>query len=590
MSAATPDCDVLIIGAGPTGSVAALLLAAAGLRVVIADKAADIYPLPRAAHIDHEAVRIFQSIGLAEPIMASCRQAARYDFVNKAGEILLRFDQADQIAAGGWPAANMIHQPSIERALRDRLATAAGVTLHTEWRLTALIEDPAQVRATFATPDGDATTTASYLIGADGTRSPVRTLAGIALDDLAFDEEWLVLDALVRDASRLPTINLQICDPARPTTCVVMGSGRHRWEFMLRPGETAEQALAPGFVDTLLEPWDVAGAIDVERAAVYRFNARVATEWRRGRILLAGDAAHQMPPFAGQGLCSGLRDATNLAWKLAAIIADDADDALLDTYQAEREPHVRGIIGLAIMMGRTVCEIDPEAAAARDVQMIAARAAAGGEIRPPSQPLATGCLLPGCTTAGNYFPQALAGDSPQRLDDVLGPGAWLISRATLAEPRLAPFRAQLTAWLDERGVEAVLVRPDRYVFGTGDPAALEQAWATRLAGIPSATSMKEEAMIDGTYDVTVKAPMGEQKTQLVVKADGANFTGTNSGANGTHNIAGKIEGNTLIWQQKITTPMPLTLDMTATIDGDAVSGSAKAGMFGSFPLTGTRAA
>lgn len=587
---AAPDCDVLIIGAGPTGSVAALLLAAAGLRVVIADKASDIYPLPRAAHIDHEAVRIFQSIGLAEPIMASCRQATRYDFVNKAGEILLRFDHADRIDAGGWPAANMIHQPSIERVLHDKLATAEGVTLHIEWRLSELFEDPAQVRATFATPDGDASITARYLIGADGTHSPVRTLAGITLDDLAFDEVWLVLDALVHDASRLPTINLQICDPARPTTCVVMGSGRHRWEFMLRPGETAEQALASGFIETLLEPWDVAGAIDVERAAVYRFNARVATEWRRGRILLAGDAAHQMPPFAGQGLCSGLRDATNLAWKLAAIIADDADDALLDTYQTEREPHVRGIIGLAIMMGRTVCEIDPEAAAARDIQMIAARTAAGAEIRPPSQPLATGCLLPGCTTAGNYFPQALAGDPPQRLDDILGPGAWLITRATLAEPRLAPFRAHLTAWFDDRGVEAVLVRPDRYVFGTGDPAALEQAWATRLAGTPFATSIKEDTMIDGTYDVTVKAPMGEQKTQLVVKADGANFTGTNSGANGSQEIAGTIEGNTLIWQQKITTPMPLTLDMTATIDGDAVSGSAKAGLFGSFPLTGTRAA
>ena len=583
---AAPDYDVLIVGAGPTGSVAALLLARRGLNVLIADKAADIYPLPRAAHIDHEAVRIFQSVGLAEPIMASCRQAARYDFVNKAGDVLLRFDHADAIEAGGWPAANMIHQPSIERILRNRLRTTDHVTLQTGWRLTALEQD-GQVTAVFDTGEGDITVTARYVIGADGTRSPVRELTGIALDDLQFDEEWLVLDAIVHDATRLPTINLQVCDPARPTTCVVMGSGRHRWEFMLRPGETAADALAPDFADALLAPWNVAGAIAIERAAVYRFNARVATDWRRGRILLAGDAAHQMPPFAGQGLCSGLRDAANLAWKLAAILQDGASDAILDTYQAEREPHVRTIISLAIMMGRTVCEQDEAAATVRDAQMLAARAAAGGEVRVPSQPLAAGCLLPGCTVAGAYFPQFIAVGG-ERLDDALGQGLWLIARDALDTPALAPFRIQIADWLDARGAAGVLVRPDRYVFGIGDPATLADAFDKRLANIRTDRS-KETMMIDGTYDVTVKAPMGEQKTTLVVRTDGATFTGTNSGANGTHDIVGSVEGNTLVWQQKITTPMPLTLDMIATINGDAVSGSAKAGMFGSFPLTGVRA-
>lgn len=595
-------CDVLIVGAGPTGSALALFLAQQGVRVLIADKAADIYPLPRAAHIDHETVRIFQALGLAAPIMASCRQAPRYDFVNARGDVLLRFDGADRIGAGGWPAANMIHQPSIERALRDALHANPAITLRTGWTLQALAMDDDGATARFADGADETTVRARFVVGADGTRSATRALAGIALDDLCFDEPWLVIDAIVHDAARLPTINLQICDPARPTTCVLMGSGRHRWEFMLRPGETPEQATDPAFVAALLAPWNVEGAVEVERLAVYRFNARVAHRWRAGPVLLAGDAAHQMPPFAGQGMCSGLRDAANLGWKLAAVVAGDAPATLLDTYQAEREPHVRQIIALAMMMGRTVCELDPEIAAARDVQMIAARAQAG-EMRPPAAALANGHLLAGSAAAGDYFPQFL-GAAGERLDDVLGTGAWLLAdapiptgeggvrAADLSHPALAPFAAAIAEWLRTRDVPAVLVRPDRYVFGTGTPSDLQAAYRFATAAqspVPDGAFIRESEMsIDGTYDVVVKSPMGERKSVLTVQSAGDRFTGTNAGDAGSFDVSGAVSGNTLTWQQKITTPMPMTLDMTATIEGDTITGSAKAGAFGSFPLSGQR--
>jgi 3-(3-hydroxy-phenyl)propionate hydroxylase len=193
-----------------------------------------------------------------------------------------------------------------------------------------------------------------------------------------------------------------------------------------------------------------------------------------------------MPPFAGQGMCSGLRDAANLAWKLAAVLAG-ADEALLDTYQAERDPHVRAYVQLAIGMGRVVCTLDPQVAAERDAAMLAA----GG--RPP-MPLAApafsgGHILAGSAEAGALFPQPWA--DGRGLDDVLGPGAWLIAvadpppasdmiSASLQEPRLGPYRAALAGWLAERGAEAVLVRPDRYVFGTGDAEALLTAWRAPL--------------------------------------------------------------------------------------------------------------
>jgi 3-(3-hydroxy-phenyl)propionate hydroxylase len=483
------DCDVLVVGAGPTGLTLGLLLARRGVRTLVIDKEADIYPLPRAAHIDHEIVRVFQELGVADVVMATSRRSGRYDFLSAKGEILLRFEGGDRIGPGGWPAANMVHQPSIERAFRDVARGENSFDLKNGWRFLSYASNARGVDASIATPDGERTICARYLVGADGARSQVRSAAGIEVDDLAFDEPWLVIDTIVHDESRLPGANLQICDPERPTTCVLMGAGRHRWEFMLKPGETAEQVMGNAFIAALLAPWNVDGAVSIERKAVYRFNAKVAKAWRVGPVLLAGDAAHQMPPFAGQGLCSGIRDAANLAWKIAAI-AHGAGERILDSYQTEREPHVRGIIGMAMMMGRTVCITDPAAAAKRDAQMLAARAAGSSlDGAPHSPPLQQGVLLAGSPGAGTYFPQPIGiHEGAARLDDALGAGAWLISRgtppayvdqlrtATLEAPELAPFRERLDGWLASHKADAVLVRADRYVFGTGAFETLCRAW------------------------------------------------------------------------------------------------------------------
>ena len=485
------DCDVLIVGGGPTGVTLALFLASAGISTLVAEREAAIYPLPRAAHIDHEVVRILQNVGVAEEVMASSKTGGRYEFLTANRQVLLSFDWTEP-GASGWPFSNMIHQPSLEAALRKRFAGQANGQLKTLWNFVSLQCDEESVYASFETPDGPRNIRARYLVGADGARSPVREAAGIDIDDLGFDEQWLVVDTIVHDASRLPDRNLQICDPARPTTCVLMGNGRHRWEFMMKEGEQSDAVLQDSFIAELLKPWDVEGAVSIERKAVYRFNARLAKQWRAGRVLLAGDAAHQMPPFAGQGMCSGLCDAANLWWKLVKVIEGAATDDLLDAYQAEREPNVRGIIQMAIFMGQTVCVADPEKAAARDAAMLADRAAGKSPDGATSYPpISAGRILNDSEAAGSYFPQPWSrGDQPLRLDDVTGPGAILFSREAVppslktnlrvmitSDPALAFCQSELEAWLDHHGTQAVLVRPDHYVFGTGPVEQLLQAWA-----------------------------------------------------------------------------------------------------------------
>lgn len=478
------DVDVLIVGLGPVGATLAALLGDAGVRTLVVERDGQVYPLPRAAHFDHEIMRLFQQLGIARAVLAHARPAPAYEFRTADGRMLMLFDGPSKIASSGWQASYMFHQPGLEHALRAKLAGQASVEVRLGSRFVALEQDAERVRAVIEGPGGVEIVRARYLVGCDGGSSLVRTAIDGELDDYGFDEPWLVVDAKVGEDARTPDVNLQICDPERPTTCVLMGPGRHRWEFMLKPGETTEQVLSDDFIQPLIAAWDC-GPVELERRAVYRFHGLVAKTWRSGRVLLAGDAAHQMPPFAGQGMCSGLRDAANLAWKLTAVL-DGADEALLDTYQTEREPHVRAFIELAIHMGRVVCTLDPAAAAARDAAMLAGPKSAAPL---PAPSLGPGHLQAGAAAAGGFFIQTWA--DGQGLDDLLGPGPWLIARdgaqpvpgltsRTLSDPALAGHREALGRWLDEHGADAVLVRPDRYVFGAGDPAALIDAWRAPL--------------------------------------------------------------------------------------------------------------
>ncbi len=489
----TLSCEILIVGLGPVGATLAGLLGDSGIDVLAIDKSTEIFPLPRAAHFDHEIMRIFQELGVAEEVLQHARVPNGYEFRSASGEVLVSFEaMAKTLAPSGWAAGFMFNQPGLEGALRAKLKALPNVRLLLGAAFENLHVQADGVNVEAAGPDGPVSIIARYVVGCDGAWSPVREAVGSRLEDLQFDEPWLVVDAIPRPGAKLPEVNLQICDPARPTTCVPMGPGRHRWEFMMLPGEKPADVLDDDFIAGLLAKWETDVAI--ERKAVYRFHGLVAEKWRVGPVLIAGDAAHQTPPFAGQGMCAGIRDAANLAWKLAAILRGGAADTLLDSYQIEREPNARAYIQLAIDMGKVVCTLDPELARQRDEQMLAARRAGITPIPPAvPPPLGGPCILEGTPGAGELFPQPVSERDGEtlRLDDALGHGAWLIAASpaaaapdvftiSLDDARLALFREQVTAWLAAHGVAAVLVRPDRTTFGTGAPERLLHAWEQAL--------------------------------------------------------------------------------------------------------------
>ena len=501
--------DCIIVGAGPTGAVLGGLLARAGHSVLLLERDQDVYALPRAVHMDHEIMRVLQQLDVLEALRPYMHDMDTYRFENAAGEALLESRGNGRLALSGYVSSAMFVQPELERLLRVDLLQQPNVTLRLGALVGELTVDESNVTVSFESDGTTQSACARYVVGCDGASSFVRRTLAIPMDDLGFDEPWAVVDMLMKRDIGLPeNAAYQFCDPRRPTTCVPGGPGRRRWEFMLLPGESREDMGSWDAIWPLLERWGGRNALEPIRLAVYRFHALIAARWRVGRVLLAGDAAHQTPPFMGQGLCSGLRDAANLAWKLHRVLAGSSGDALLDTYEQERAPHIRHVVETSVAMGRVVCERDPERVAQRDAAMKAALAAGHrmtGNQDGQVAPLSAGVLHSDDRGAGWLFPQPMIAQEhgTARLDTLVGCG----TRLFVDDAALLPSAAELQAadicpvvlgpgglqehgepsalsWLEERGVHAALVRPDHYTYVT----------ATDRAGVEHLTAMFSRAV------------------------------------------------------------------------------------------------
>lgn len=474
--------DVAIIGYGPAGATLANQLGQLGLSVLVLEKDADIYALPRAIHFDGEVMRVFETAGLRTPMEAISRPGHKGMYFNNAeGETLLI--RAGTSAHGPHGCANnyYFHQPELEQVLREGVKRYPQVVVRTQHEVMAIEEVDAHVamQVRDITTQSKYTVHAKYVVGCDGARSLVRKVLGTTMMDLGLHQPWLVFDVLLKDgAPELPDHTVQHCDPARPMTYCNVTGNRRRWEIMLMPGDDPQELVKPDTLWRLVSKWIQPQHADIERAVIYTFHSVIADHWRKGRLLLAGDAAHQTPPFLGQGMCAAIRDAANLAWKLEAVVLHGVDDALLDTYQSERAPHVHAFIDLAVKLGDIIQTTDPEAARARDAKF---KAGQPEIFQFPAPKLGAGVWVNDHPLAGQIFPQPMI-DVPSNkgLDQVLQNHFAVIADPDLLQavdadtleswqhnqvvqvPWTAP---ELHAWFVQNKVAAVLLRPDRYILG-----------------------------------------------------------------------------------------------------------------------------
>lgn len=487
--------DVAIIGLGPCGAALANLLGQQGLKVLVIEREADIYRLPRAIHFDGECMRAFQAMGVADTLLPELIVSPGMKFVDAAGRVLIDYTRPQSLGPQGWHPGYRFHQPRLEEILRTQLRQHPSVQVRLRHDLFSL--EPRDDRVMLRVEDMRSgrllSTAARYVVGCDGARSLVRRFMGTELEDMQSHERWLVLDVILKgERPDLGDHSIQYCDPRRPATYVRGVGQRRRWELMLMPGDDPLTIVRPEAVWPLLAPWVRPDEATLERPAVYTFHSVVARGWRRGRLLIAGDAAHQTPPFMGQGMCAGIRDAFNLGWKLAAVVRGDLPEHLLDTYESERSPHVREFIEAAVRLGSIIQATDPEVARERDARM-----AASPEVFRTPQPALGAGWHQGGPVAGRIAPQPLMDDGT-RFDDGLGdrfalvatPQAMQAMQAMQADGardnrHLALREARdptVIQWLQDLQAQAVLLRPDRHIAATaihaGEIPAMLQRYAT----------------------------------------------------------------------------------------------------------------
>jgi len=486
----TEVLDVAIAGYGPVGQTLAALLGREGLNVGVFERHATPYGLPRAIRFDHEAMRVWQRLGIVAALEDDILAVDRYVWLGADGEPILTLPSPP--APSGWAYSYVFFQPLLEAALDAAVAAEAPVQVRRGVTVVRIEERDDLVELGLQDTDRPAaglrTVRARYAVGADGGGSLVREALGIALEDLGFRERWVVIDVLPRDADALAPLDgpVQHCDPARPHVVVPCGRRHRRFEFMLLPGERVEDFAGVERAWALLAPYADPSRATIVRHAVYEFRSAVATSMQRGRCFLAGDAAHLMPPHMGEGMCSGVRDANGLAWKLALVVRGLAHPRVLESHTAERLPHNTAIVELSQAMGRISCELDPAAAAERDATL-----RAGGVAPPPFPTLHEG-VTADCALAGTLAVQGVVEVDGRsgRLGEVAGEGFVLVSaqpepwsalgdeaRAFLdglgtnlvalgdAPGAVRDVDGALTSWLERSEAAAVLIRPDSYVFG-----------------------------------------------------------------------------------------------------------------------------
>jgi 3-(3-hydroxy-phenyl)propionate hydroxylase len=491
---------VVIVGAGPVGVTAATLLGQYGVDCLVLDRWDGVYPQPRAVHLDDEIYRVLVRLGIAEQFAAVSRPTRGLQLIDRNHRVFAVFDRAGDHGRHGHPRANMFDQPELEQLMRTNLKDQTTVILRGNVEVTDLAQDGhGRVRVDFTdrlTGEHESVL-ATYVLGCDGANSVVRTAIGATMEDLKFEQRWLVIDvASTIELDQWEGVH-QVCDPERAATYMRIGDTRYRWEFRLLPGETAADFESIESLQPLIGPW-VDGIpcdqLELVRVAEYTFRAQLADRWRDRNVFLLGDAAHLTPPFVGQGLCAGIRDSMNLSWKIAGVLSGDLPESVLDTYEVERKPHARALIQLAKVIGVSMTQggragdLLRRAIAPRLHWVPGLRERLLDSETPPlgRSPLAER-RRHRSPLNGRLCPNALLANHI-RYDDATRGGFVLVTVVPLTPQQRALLAARgtevlevmpgspLHSWLADGKASAALVRPDFTVLSSGrDLAALCEA-------------------------------------------------------------------------------------------------------------------
>jgi 3-(3-hydroxy-phenyl)propionate hydroxylase len=527
----TLDIQVAVVGAGPVGATVANFLGLYGVETVLIERSPQVIDYPRAVGMDDECLRSFQAVGLADELAGDMIQNVPLRFFDARGRCFA--DVRPATREYGWSRRNIFLQPACERVLRRGLGRFASVQTLLGHDAVRLRQDHLGVELGVLAPgDEQLRIRAQYVVAADGGRSTVRDLLGVPLEGDTHPRKWVVIESDT-DPLDAPYTGLH-CDPARPYVSIRLPHDGRRWEFMLFPGEDSEEMLKPGKVRELLAPHvEDPARLNIIRARVYTHHSRIARRFTVGRVCLVGDAAHLMPPWAGQGLNTGIRDATNVAWKIAAVTQKGADPGILASYDAERRPHAQAMIDLSTTLGRILSPTSRQVAAARDLafrSIVWAPAVKTWilQMRFKPMPRYTDGLVVSDergrnSPVGRMFVQPLVEDAQGhavRLDDTLGSwfgvigfcadpaehltdaqrdyltqlGASLIkvtdSRAGRGQRTtthqgtqvIEDLEGHLREWFTQHATRFAVIRPDRYVAAHADETSLGAA-INRLRGL-----------------------------------------------------------------------------------------------------------
>ena len=507
------DADIAIVGAGPVGTLLAILLGRQGKRVTLIERWPTIYDRPRAVTMDHEVARTLAIFGIDANNDAAIQYHEELYYWKNADLDDLQIVDWKSVSPSGWRVTYWFNQPELETRLHGIAAQFPSIKLIRGWEAVSLEEDADGVtvglKETEELVGADGQTQslrAQYVVGCDGANSFVREQLGIEIIDKGYFFDWLILDMIPPADYTVSPAQWQLCDPVRPTTLVPGGPGRRRWEFMVKPGESSEEIAKPESAWRLLEPWGLNPQnATLERSAVYRFQALWAEQWRVGRCMIAGDAAHLMPPFAGEGMCAGFRDAVALGWRLNAIIDGTLQDTVLDSYVSERIHHAKHYIDFSQQLGSIICISDEQEAAERDRKMKAELAARNYEpITGDLVHLGPGVWYEDSPAAGELSTQGVVeyNGVRDRFDQAVGIG-WMVigfntDPATALDERQIATLHQLSGrtvqigspdsdcevidvdgtyaqWLQSIDARYFILRPDFYVAATAsDSAQLQQ--------------------------------------------------------------------------------------------------------------------